>query len=67
MSRSPANFRQSDVVRAINAARRCHLEVVRTEIGPDGSIVLVHPQGNNPTSVVNELDAWRAWKNARSA
>ena len=67
MSRQPANFRQSDVVRAINAARACGLVVARTEIGPDGRIVLVHGKGSEVAGAVSELDAWRATRDARTA
>ena len=67
MRRAPGHFRQSDVVRAINAARRCHLEIVRTEIGSDGRIVLVHPNAAELPQGVSELDAWRARRDARSA
>jgi hypothetical protein len=67
VSRTPANFKQSDVVRAINAARASGLVVVRTEIDPDGRIVLVHVDGSSRSATVNELDAWRAKRHARSA
>lgn len=67
MSRGPANFRQSDVVRAINAARACGLSVVRTEIGCDGHIVLVHTDESRRLPIMNELDAWRARRDASAA
>jgi hypothetical protein len=67
MSRAPAKFRKSDVERAINAVQACGLVVARTEIGCDGSIVLVHDDAGLPPAIVNELDVWRARRNARSA
>jgi len=67
MSRSPATFKQSDLVRAINAARACGLTVARTEIDRDGRIVLTHATGSEAAPLLNELDAWRAVKHARTA
>lgn len=65
MSRAPATFRHSDVVRAVKAARNCGLSILRTEIGPDGKIVLVHGEADPQVNEVSELDLWRAKKNAR--
>lgn len=48
-----ATFRQSDLTRALRAAQDAGLPVVRTEIGPDGRIIMVHEgeappkEGNN--------------------
>ena len=39
--RRPATFRQSDLVRALKAARAAGVEVDRVEIGPDGRMVVV--------------------------
>ena len=66
MSRSPGAFRQSDVERALRAVRACGLSVERTEIGPDGRIVLIHA-ASGETAPVNELDTWRAIRDARAA
>lgn len=35
-------FRQADYVRAVKAAKAAELEIHRTEIHPDGRIVIVH-------------------------
>jgi hypothetical protein len=67
MSRTPSLFRQSDVIKALNAARRCHFDVVRTEISRDGSIVLHHQGDIHAPVVVDELEVWRAKRYARSA
>lgn len=42
MARTPANFKQADMVRAIKAALAAGVDVVRTEVAPDGTIRLIH-------------------------
>ena len=59
MARTQSNFRQSDLQRAVKAARACDLPIYRTEIGPDGTIVLVHSQ-DGYSMAVSELDHWMA-------
>ncbi|WP_416356356.1 hypothetical protein ACLNGM_20335 [Aureimonas phyllosphaerae] len=52
-------FRQADYVRAVKAAKAAELEIHRTEIHPDGRIVLVHrtePLGERRETV----DEWWA-------
>ena len=66
MARTPATFKQADVVRAVKAARSCGLEVVRTEITADGRIVLVHHAENNSVPL-NDFDSWKAKRDARPA
>ena len=65
MPRGPCTFKQCDVVRAVKASRAAGLEVVRTEIGPDGRIVLVHkPSGEiAPTLPVTDYEKWKAIEN----
>jgi hypothetical protein len=64
MSRNPAMFKQADIRRAWAAARRDGKEVVRTEIGPDGRIVLVH----KPDAALAPADAaFETWKAKRDA
>ena len=62
MSRGPLQFKQSDVVRAIKAAKAAGLEIHRTEIGQDGRIVLVHR-----SDAVAEPDAYEVWKASRAS
>ena len=66
MARTPATFKQADLVRAVKAALACGLDVVRTEIAADGRIVLVHhtEQKKAPEA---EYEKWRARKNACAA
>lgn len=59
MAKTSSNFRQSDLQRAVMAARACELPIYRTEIGPDGTIVLVH-RVEGELDVSNELDRWMA-------
>jgi hypothetical protein len=42
MAGRPAAFKQGDVTKALKAVRAAGMNVVRTEIAPDGKIVLVH-------------------------
>jgi hypothetical protein len=41
MSRTPANFRQADVTRALRAAQKAGVEISRVEIARDGRIVII--------------------------
>ena len=54
MSRAPATFRQSDVTKAIRAARKAGVENVRVEIAKDGRIVSV--TGGAQPAVQDDLD-----------
>jgi hypothetical protein len=52
---APARFRQADLARALNAAKRCGFEQVRVLIGVDGGLeVIVGSAANDPDPV--ELD-----------
>ena len=61
MSRAPATFRQSDITRAIRAARKAGVENVRVEIAKDGRIVIV-TGGAQPVQddLDRELEQFRA-------
>lgn len=64
MSRNPAMFKQADVRRAWAAARKDGKDVVRTEIGPDGRIVLVHQTDAIVQSADAVFESWKAKRNA---
>lgn len=68
MGRAPATFKQADLVRAVKAARACGLQVLRTEITRDGTIILFHNNddkaGGDPVSA---FDEWKAKRDARAA
>jgi hypothetical protein len=66
MPRASATFKQADVVRMIKAARAAGLEVARTEIAPDGRIVLVH-KSEPSAAPLTPYDEWKAKHDARSA
>ena len=61
MSRAPSTFRQSDITRAIRAARKAGVENVRDEIAKDGRIVIV-TGGAQPVQddLDRELEQFRA-------
>jgi hypothetical protein len=70
MSPRPSKFRQSDVTRALKAARAAGLEVAKFEISSEGSIVITNSVGHLPTftpeSVVpSGLAAYERWKAKR--
>ncbi|AZV00310.1 hypothetical protein [Paracoccus sulfuroxidans] len=59
-------FKQSDVTRAQKATIAAGLHVARTEISPDGRIVIYHD-----TPAINDnlspYEKWKAEQNARQA
>jgi len=61
MARAPATFRQSDIIKAIRAARKAGVENVRVEIAKDGRIVIV-TGGAQPVQddLDRELEQFRA-------
>jgi hypothetical protein len=69
MSRSPSTFRQTDLTRAIRAARNAGVEVARAEIAKDGKIIIIigEPAGSSADIELtpdDELERWRRKKNA---
>lgn len=66
MAGKRATFTQADVTRAAKALRAAGLDVVRTEIAPDGKLVFVHNQ-ETISDQASALDQWRAKRDARSA
>ena len=65
MSRTPATFKQSDVMRAVKAVRAVGLEVIETKIGRDGSIVLVHKAEGRSAAAPTPYDEWKASNGSR--
>ncbi len=63
MSRARVTFRLNDLTRALKAAAKADLAVTRTEIAPDGRIILFHAQ-EAPTAAT-PFDSWRAGRDAR--
>lgn len=66
MAGKRATFTQADLTRAVKAVQAAGLKVARTEIAPDGKIVLVHG-GETISGQLSPLEEWRAKRNARSA
>lgn len=54
MSRTPANFKQADVARAIRAARSCGLVVARVVVKGDGVFIETHEAVVDDKAVVEE-------------
>lgn len=63
--RRPAHFSPADLARAVKAVTACGLTVSRTEISPDGKIVLEHAAGLAPTA--SPFDEWKAKRDAHKA
>lgn len=62
MSRAPSNFRQSDVTKAINAAKASGLPIARIEVEPKTAkitVIIGEPQDNVPTPEPNPWDGAR--------
>jgi len=56
VGRAPANFRQVDVTKAINAAKRAGLDVVRVEVDPKTAKITVIVKDGEETKTVNPFD-----------
>lgn len=57
MPKGSASFTATDMNRAILTARRAGLPILRTEVGRDGRIVLVHAETATPCSPAKETGA----------
>jgi hypothetical protein len=56
MARAPSTFRQSDITKAIRAARKAGVENVRVEITKDGKLVIITVPEPEPAP---EVVKWR--------
>jgi hypothetical protein len=57
MARAPSTFRQSDITKAIRAARKAGVENVRLEITKDGKLVIITGTPIEPAQAeANEWD-----------
>lgn len=65
MARTPANFKQTDMVRAVKAALAAGLDVVRTEVLPDGTIRLIHSDCSPVPA--SPFDEWKQKRHASSS
>ncbi len=63
MSRGRVTFRQHDLARALRAAAKAQVVVSRTEITPDGRIILFH--AHELPAAATPFDEWRARRDAR--
>jgi hypothetical protein len=60
MPRSPSPFRQSDIIRAIKAARRAGEERFRVEVTPEGNLnVIVGDVAAPPTAPDDPYTQWK--------
>jgi hypothetical protein len=60
MGHGRATFKETDLTRALRAARKAGADVERVEIARDGRIVLVFKNGEEVLVERNEWDEWRA-------
>jgi hypothetical protein len=71
MSRSPSNFRQQDVSRAIKAAKTAGLELVRVEVDPKTARIVLVVRDGETESKINPFDkasiAWPTRKQRRKS
>jgi len=56
MGHGPGTFKETDLARALRAARKAGADVERIEIGRDGRIVLVLKNGDKVFPERNEWD-----------
>jgi hypothetical protein len=59
MAHGPATFKETDLTRALRAARKAGADVERVEVGRDGRIVLVLKNGDK-VSATSGTNEWRA-------
>jgi hypothetical protein len=62
MSRGPATFRQSDLARALRAARAAGLEIARVEVDRTGKITVIP---GKPDSGDQEQEGSNDWADAK--
>lgn len=61
MGRRAATFKQSDITRAVKAAKAAGLDVARIEVQPDGTIsVIAGDETKIEAGVLSPLEQWRA-------
>ena len=60
---SRASFRQDDLTRALKAAAKAGCTIARSEIAPDGRIVLIH-ENAGASEQASPFDAWQAARHA---
>jgi hypothetical protein len=65
MTRVTISFRQADVTRACKGVLAAGLRPRRTEIAPDGRIVMVFEAGDHIEQLGEPLDRWLARRNAK--
>ena len=58
MSRAPSNFRQQDVARAIKAAKKSGLDIVRVEVDPKTARITLVVKNDDETEMkINPFDS----------
>ena len=60
MGHGRSTFKETDLTRALRAARKAGVDVERVEVGRDGRIVLVLKNGDKVFTERNEWDEWHA-------
>jgi hypothetical protein len=64
MPRSPCSFRETDVRRAVRAARTSGIDIDRLEIEPVTGKITIMTRSSSGAEKINDLDKWIA-ENAR--
>ncbi|MFN3675453.1 MAG: hypothetical protein ACK4TC_05685 [Sphingomonas pseudosanguinis] len=65
MGSARVTWHQTDLTRALKAAKNADQPVVRTEIAPDGTISLFHHDAAPAPILSDPFDAWRARRDGR--
>ena len=67
MTRRASTFRESDVKRAVKAARGAGVIVGVVEVTPDGTIRILSGSGEANAAPASPFDRWKALRDASNA
>lgn len=67
MTRRASTFRESDVKRAVKAARGAGVTVGAVEVTPNGTIRIVSASGEADAAPASPFDRWKVRQNAGNA
>jgi hypothetical protein len=65
MPRAAITLKQADITRLVKGLRAAGLEVVRTDIGTDGRIMILHKSGSTEAVAATPYDDWKKTNGSR--